>query len=142
MGRPGPGRRRRPRRQRTETERRDFDRDDWDEGGTIVFIERSEPNGRIAAGHPRRRPRGAWRLPGGAWARLRGGAGEVVGFLEPNGAGKTTTLRMLTGFLPATDGEAVIAGHDIFGEPALARPRSEYLPETPPLYPEMTPAAT
>lgn len=67
--------------------------------------------------------------------------GEVVGFLGPNGAGKTTTLRMLTGFLPATDGEAVIAGHDIFGEPALARRAIGYLPETPPLYPEMTPAS-
>ena len=67
--------------------------------------------------------------------------GEVVGFLGPNGAGKTTTMRMLTGFLPATDGEAVIGGHDIFGEPRLARRAIGYLPETPPLYPEMTPAS-
>jgi ABC-2 type transport system ATP-binding protein len=64
--------------------------------------------------------------------------GEVVGFLGPNGAGKTTTLRMLTGFLPPTDGTAVIAGHDIFGDPIAARRAIGYLPETPPLYPEMT----
>ena len=64
--------------------------------------------------------------------------GEVVGFLGPNGAGKTTTIRMLTGFLPPTDGTAVIAGHDIFGDPIAARRAIGYLPETPPLYPEMT----
>ncbi len=67
--------------------------------------------------------------------------GEVVGFLGPNGAGKTTTMRMLTGFLPPTDGEAVIAGHDIFSEPLAARRAVGYLPESPPLYPEMTVAA-
>ncbi len=67
------------------------------------------------------------------------GAGEVVGFLGPNGAGKTTTMRMLTGFIPPTDGEARIAGHDIFGEALAARRAVGYLPETPPLYPEMTP---
>ncbi len=64
--------------------------------------------------------------------------GEVVGFLGPNGAGKTTTIRMLTGFLPPTDGTAVIAGHDIFGDPIAARRAIGYLPETPPLYPEMS----
>jgi ABC-2 type transport system ATP-binding protein len=64
--------------------------------------------------------------------------GEVVGFLGPNGAGKTTTMRMLTGFLPPTEGTAVIAGHDIFGDPIAARRAIGYLPETPPLYPEMT----
>ena len=64
--------------------------------------------------------------------------GEVVGFLGPNGAGKTTTIRMLTGFLPPTDGTAVIAGHDIFGDPIAARRAIGYLPEMPPLYPEMT----
>jgi len=64
--------------------------------------------------------------------------GEVVGFLGPNGAGKTTTMRMLTGFLPPTDGSARIAGHDIFEEPIQARRAVGYLPENPPLYPEMT----
>jgi len=64
--------------------------------------------------------------------------GEVVGFLGPNGAGKTTTMRMLTGFLPPTDGTALIAGHDIFSDPIAARRAIGYLPETPPLYPEMT----
>ena len=64
--------------------------------------------------------------------------GEVVGFLGPNGAGKTTTMRMLTGFLPPTDGGASIAGHDIFGDPLAARRAVGYLPETPPLYPEMS----
>jgi ABC-2 type transport system ATP-binding protein len=65
------------------------------------------------------------------------GAGEVVGFLGPNGAGKTTTMRILTGFLPASDGTAVIDGHDIFHAPLDARRAIGYLPETPPLYPEM-----
>ena len=64
--------------------------------------------------------------------------GEVVGFLGPNGAGKTTTMRMLTGFLPATDGSASIDGHDIFQSPLEARRAVGYLPESPPLYPEMT----
>ena len=68
-------------------------------------------------------------------------AGEVVGFLGPNGAGKTTTMRMLTGFIPASDGSARIAGHDIFSDATPARRAIGYLPETPPLYPEMTPAA-
>jgi ABC-2 type transport system ATP-binding protein len=64
--------------------------------------------------------------------------GEIVGFLGPNGAGKTTTMRMLTGFLPATDGTAHIVGHEIFAEPLAARRAIGYLPENPPLYPEMT----
>jgi ABC-2 type transport system ATP-binding protein len=64
--------------------------------------------------------------------------GEVVGFLGPNGAGKTTTMRMLTGFIPATDGSVRIAGHDIFRDPLAARRAVGYLPETPPLYPEMS----
>src|SRR3990172_9055267 len=66
------------------------------------------------------------------------GRGEVVGFLGPNGAGKTTTMRMLTGFLPPTDGTAVIAGHDIFSDPLAARRAIGYLPEVLPLYPEMS----
>lgn len=66
------------------------------------------------------------------------GAGEVVGFLGPNGAGKTTTMRILTGFLPATDGSVKIAGYDIFRDSKAARRAVGYLPETPPLYPEMT----
>ncbi len=64
--------------------------------------------------------------------------GEVIGFLGPNGAGKTTTMRVLTGYLPATDGTVVIAGSDIFRDPIQARRAIGYLPETPPLYPEMT----
>lgn len=63
--------------------------------------------------------------------------GEVVGFLGVNGAGKTTTMRMLTGFMPPTDGTARIAGHDIFRDAIAARRAIGYLPETPPLYPEM-----
>jgi ABC-2 type transport system ATP-binding protein len=63
--------------------------------------------------------------------------GEVVGFLGPNGAGKTTTMRILTGFLPPTDGQAVIDGHDMFEDPLAARRSVGYLPESPPLYPEM-----
>jgi ABC-2 type transport system ATP-binding protein len=64
--------------------------------------------------------------------------GEVVGFLGPNGAGKTTTMRILTGFLPPTDGVAAIDGHDIFSDPLAARRAIGYLPESPPLYPEMS----
>lgn len=64
-------------------------------------------------------------------------AGEVVGFLGPNGAGKTTTMRILTGFLPAGSGTALIAGHDIHEDPLNARRAVGYLPEAPPLYPEM-----
>ncbi len=64
--------------------------------------------------------------------------GEIVGFLGPNGAGKTTTMRMLTGFIPVTDGTAHIAGHEIFADPLAARRATGYLPESPPLYPEMT----
>jgi ABC-2 type transport system ATP-binding protein len=65
------------------------------------------------------------------------GSGEVIGFLGPNGAGKTTTMRILTGFIPASDGTALIAGHDIFEDPLAARRAVGYLPEVPPLYPEM-----
>ena len=65
-------------------------------------------------------------------------AGEIVGFLGPNGAGKTTTMRMLTGFLPPTDGTIRIAGFDVFEQSMDARRNIGYLPETPPVYPEMT----
>jgi ABC-2 type transport system ATP-binding protein len=64
--------------------------------------------------------------------------GEILGFLGPNGAGKTTTMRILTGYMPATDGKALVAGFDIFDQPVEAKRRIGYLPETPPLYPDMT----
>ena len=64
--------------------------------------------------------------------------GEILGFLGPNGAGKTTTMRILTGYMPATEGKAVVAGFDVFDQPIEAKKRTGYLPETPPLYPEMT----
>jgi ABC-2 type transport system ATP-binding protein len=63
--------------------------------------------------------------------------GEVVGFLGPNGAGKTTTMRMLTCFLPPTDGTATVAGFDVLEQPLEVKRRIGYLPESPPLYPEM-----
>ncbi len=69
------------------------------------------------------------------------GRGEIVGFLGPNGAGKTTTMRILTGFMPPTNGTAIIAGHDIFTEPLAARRCIGYLPESLPLYLEMKVAA-
>ena len=64
--------------------------------------------------------------------------GEILGFLGPNGAGKTTTMRILTGFMPATEGKAIVAGFDVFDQPLEAKRRTGYLPETPPLYPDMT----
>jgi len=64
--------------------------------------------------------------------------GEILGFLGPNGAGKTTTMRVLTGYMPATSGRAIVAGFDVFEQPIEAKRRTGYLPETPPLYPEMT----
>ena len=64
--------------------------------------------------------------------------GEILGFLGPNGAGKTTTMRVLTGYMPPTEGKAVVAGYDVFTHPIEAKRRIGYLPETPPLYPEMT----
>jgi ABC-2 type transport system ATP-binding protein len=63
--------------------------------------------------------------------------GQIVGFLGPNGAGKTTTMRMLTCFMPPTAGTAVVAGFDVLEEPMEVKKRIGYLPETPPLYPEM-----
>ncbi len=64
--------------------------------------------------------------------------GEILGFLGPNGAGKTTTMRVLTGYMPATEGTATVAGYDVFKQPMEAKRRIGYLPETPPLYPDMT----
>jgi ABC-2 type transport system ATP-binding protein len=64
--------------------------------------------------------------------------GEILGFLGPNGAGKTTTMRMLTGYLPATSGTARIAGYDVADQSIEVRRHIGYLPETPPLYPEMS----
>ncbi len=64
--------------------------------------------------------------------------GEILGFLGPNGAGKTTTMRILAGYLPASSGNARIAGYDVHEDSLAVRQRIGYLPETPPLYPEMT----
>ena len=64
--------------------------------------------------------------------------GEILGFLGPNGAGKTTTMRILTGYMPPTEGKAIVAGYDVFTHPLEAKQRTGYLPETPPLYPDMT----
>lgn len=63
--------------------------------------------------------------------------GEIVGFLGPNGAGKTTTMRILTGYMPPTDGEAIVAGYDVVEESLEVRKRVGYLPETVPLYTDM-----
>ncbi|HEX8701631.1 MAG TPA: ABC transporter ATP-binding protein [Myxococcaceae bacterium] len=64
--------------------------------------------------------------------------GEILGFLGPNGAGKSTTMKLLTGFLPPSAGTARVAGFDVFEQPLEVKRRIGYLPETPPLYPEMT----
>ena len=64
--------------------------------------------------------------------------GEILGFLGPNGAGKTTTMRILTGYMPPTEGRATVAGFDVFTHPIDAKQRTGYLPETPPLYPDMS----
>jgi ABC-2 type transport system ATP-binding protein len=69
---------------------------------------------------------------------FRAEAGEILGFLGPNGAGKTTTMRVITGYMPATDGKVLVAGYDVFEQPIEAKRRTGYLPETPPLYPDMT----
>ena len=63
--------------------------------------------------------------------------GQIVGFLGPNGAGKTTTMRILTCFLPPTSGTANVAGFDVLQQPMEVKRRIGYLPETPPLYPDM-----
>src|SRR6266550_19951 len=57
--------------------------------------------------------------------------GEILGFLGPNGAGKTTTMRILTGYIPPSEGRAMVAGYDVFTNPIDAKRRTGYLPETP-----------
>lgn len=64
--------------------------------------------------------------------------GEILGFLGPNGAGKTTTMRILTGFMPPTFGKAEVAGFDVIDQSLEVRRRVGYMPETVPLYPDMT----
>jgi ABC-2 type transport system ATP-binding protein len=64
--------------------------------------------------------------------------GEILGFLGPNGAGKTTTMRILTGYMPPTSGQATVAGYDVVAESLEVRRRVGYLPETVPLYTDMT----
>lgn len=64
--------------------------------------------------------------------------GQIVGLLGPNGAGKSTTMNILTGYISATDGEVKIGGYDILQEPMKAKKQIGYLPEIPPLYPDMT----
>ena len=63
--------------------------------------------------------------------------GQIVGFLGPNGAGKTTTMRILTCFMPPSEGTASVAGYDVLEHPMEVKKRIGYLPEAPPLYPEM-----
>ena len=69
---------------------------------------------------------------------FRVGQGEVLGFLGPNGAGKTTTMRIITGYMPPSEGTVRIAGFDIMEDPIEAKERIGYLPENPPLYNDMT----
>jgi ABC-2 type transport system ATP-binding protein len=69
---------------------------------------------------------------------FKGEPGEILGFLGPNGAGKTTTMRILTGYMPPTEGTARIAGYDVFHQSIDVRRHVGYLPETVPLYPDMT----
>lgn len=64
--------------------------------------------------------------------------GEIVGFLGPNGAGKSTTMKIVTGFLPASSGAVKVAGIDVFEDPMTVRKSIGYLPEIPPVYPELT----
>jgi gliding motility-associated transport system ATP-binding protein len=64
--------------------------------------------------------------------------GEVLGFLGPNGAGKTTTMRVITGYLPPTEGKVTVAGFDVLEDSIEAKRRTGYLPESPPIYPDMT----
>lgn len=64
--------------------------------------------------------------------------GRIYGFLGPNGAGKSTTMNMMTGYLASTEGDIIVNGHDMFEEPEAAKKCIGYLPEVPPLYPDMT----
>ncbi|MCA8917439.1 MAG: ABC transporter ATP-binding protein, partial [Planctomycetes bacterium] len=64
--------------------------------------------------------------------------GEILGFLGPNGAGKTTTMRMITGYLSPTKGAVYVNGRNVFDYPLWVKRQIGYLPETPPLYMEMT----
>ncbi|MCR5638737.1 MAG: ABC transporter ATP-binding protein [Lachnospiraceae bacterium] len=64
--------------------------------------------------------------------------GEVLGFLGPNGAGKSTTMNMMTGYISATEGSVIINGYDVYDNPGMAKRSIGYLPEIPPVYPEMT----
>src|SRR6476620_5518126 len=64
--------------------------------------------------------------------------GEIVGFLGPNGAGKSTTMKILTGFMPASEGKASICGYDVFEKPIEVKRNVGFLPEHPPVYPEMS----
>ncbi|HVB86766.1 MAG TPA: ABC transporter ATP-binding protein [Candidatus Dormibacteraeota bacterium] len=64
--------------------------------------------------------------------------GEILGFLGPNGAGKTTTMRILTGYMPATSGTARVSGFDVFKDSMQVRRHIGYLPEAPPVYPDMS----
>ena len=71
-------------------------------------------------------------------ANFRIEKGEIVGFLGPNGAGKSTTMNILTGYLSSTEGTVTVDGLDILEHPIEAKKKIGYLPENPPLYPEMT----
>ena len=66
------------------------------------------------------------------------GKGEIVGFLGPNGAGKTSTMRILAGYMPPTSGKVEVAGFDVIEQSLEVRKRVGYMPETVPLYPDMT----
>jgi len=68
---------------------------------------------------------------------FRAERGDVLGFLGPNGAGKTTTVRIITGYMPATEGRVAVAGHDVFEHPREVKRKIGYLPERPPLYGDM-----
>ncbi len=65
-------------------------------------------------------------------------SGEILGFLGPNGAGKSTTMNIITGYLSSSEGTVTVNGHDILENPKDAKRQIGYMPEVPPLYPEMT----